>query len=112
MENRKFKRVDFAGYASIILDDYVVWGKVNNLSLRGLYIKTSHYLPENKPVEVTIHHSSGSPIHLHATPVHSGDEGAGMKINQVDSVSFVYLKEVILSKCYDPGFGHNETCTV
>ena len=112
MENRNFTRVDFSGCASIRFDDYIVWGDVNNLSLQGFYIKTSQDLPLNIPLEVTIHHSPNSSIHLHASAIHREKTGAGMKINEFDVNSFVQLRDVISLTCHDQMRVMNETYKV
>jgi hypothetical protein len=109
MENRNFTRVDFSGYASIKYDDNVVWGNVENLSLQGIFIKTSQDLPLNIPLEVTIHHYSNPSIHLHASAVHYKEAGAGMKIDEFDVKSFVRLRDVISLSCHDQGLLMNET---
>jgi hypothetical protein len=108
MENRNFTRVDFSGCASILYDDNVVWGEVDNLSLQGFCIKTPLDLPLNIPFEVTIHHSHNTSIHMNASAVHCGKAGTGMKIHEFDLNTFVSLRKVIASKCHDQRLVMNE----
>lgn len=112
MDNRNFTRVDFSGCASIRYDNGVVWGNVSNVSLQGFNIKTSHDLPLHRPFEVTIHHSSDSSIHLHASAIHCEETGTGMKIDEFDVSSFVKLRDIISSTCEDPWLVMNETYKV
>jgi hypothetical protein len=112
MENRNFTRVAFSGCASIRQGDDIVWGNVNNVSLRGFHISTSHDLPLNIPLEITIHHSPDSSIRLRASAVHSEKTGAGMKISDFDVHAFVQLRDVISLTCNDPGLVMREAYKV
>jgi hypothetical protein len=109
MENRNFTRVDFSGCASISHGDDIVWGNVNNVSLQGFHILTSQDLPLNIPLEITIHNSPDSSIHLRASAVHCEKTGAGMKISDFDVNSFVQLRDVISLSCDDPWLVMSET---
>jgi len=109
MEIRNFTRVDYSGGASLTYNDNVVWGNIESLSLQGFYIKTSHVLPLNVPLEVIIHHSLFSSIHMHASAIYYEKTGVGIKINEIDVNSFVKLRDVILSKCLDQYLMMSET---
>ena len=53
MSKRNFTRVNYSVGASIKYGNDLVMGNTDNLSLRGMYLKTDHEIPLNTPVNVT-----------------------------------------------------------
>ncbi|KAB0665680.1 PilZ domain-containing protein [Oryzomonas japonica] len=75
MENRGFVRVDFSGEASLAYNGQRVSGNTGNVSLGGIYFKTTHEVPLNTPVMLTICPSAASSINLYASTVRTDRGG-------------------------------------
>jgi PilZ domain len=109
MVKRDFTRVIFSGDALIKYNGNSCIGNIENISLQGFFVKSTHDLPLNKPLEVTILHSHKSSIHLHANVVRIDEYGFGMKITDLDVNSFVCLRNVVSEQCADQDIIMNET---
>lgn len=99
MEKRVFTRVGLSEWATISYENQVFGGLVENISMRGVFVRTKQELPMNIPVEVTVRHSIDKSLYLSATTVRQGKTGLAMKINRMDLHSLVYLRSLIEEQC-------------
>jgi len=95
MNNRNFTRVNYSAGASIGYGDNLVMCNADNLSLRGMYLKTDHQVPLNTPVNVTVHHSSHSSFKFNANVVRKEANGVGLQINNLNATSFAQLRDIV-----------------
>lgn len=109
MRDRVFTRVGLSEWATVSYKNQIFSGLVENISLRGLFIRMKQELPMNIPVEVTVHCSVNKSIFLSATTVRQGKNGFGMKINRMDLHSLVYLRSLIEEECGDQELVMHET---
>ena len=104
MDKRNFTRVNFSAEASIRYNGRVIVGDIENLSLQGLFIKTSQEIPLHMPLDVTVHPGSNAAFKLQASAVRGNGTGLGMQIRAMDVMSFVHLRNAVALHCSD----HNE----
>jgi hypothetical protein len=109
MENRNFTRVNYAVGASISYNNEVVFCNTDNLSLRGMYLKTGHEIPLNTPVNVTVYNSRLSSLKVNALVVRRGENGVGLQINSLNVDSFVQLRNIVTENSNNRGVVLQET---
>lgn len=110
MKNRVFTRAKLSKNATIKVGEQTIGGRVDNISLRGLFIQAEQHIPLNSVVEVSVHHSHNSSLELKATVVrHESDAGLGMMINRMDIPSLVYVRDLVTSCCGDQALVMDET---
>ncbi|MEI6701938.1 MAG: PilZ domain-containing protein [Deltaproteobacteria bacterium] len=95
MGNRNFTRVNYSVGASVRYDNEMVFCNTDNLSLRGMYLKTDHQVPLNTPVNVTVYHSSHSSFKFNANVVRKEANGVGLQINNLNATSFAQLRDIV-----------------
>ena len=54
MHKRKLPRMQLKADVEIIHNDIIIKGEIDNLSLTGIFVKTSEYIENNTDVEVVI----------------------------------------------------------
>ena len=92
MEKRKFERVDLRTEAVVRHRDVIFRGEVENLSLKGLFVRTDQKIPLHEKVDVSMHfHGSSSELSfsLEANVVRATDEGIGLNFRKIDIDSLV-----------------------
>jgi len=109
MNSRDFTRVTYAVGASISYGNEVVICTTDNLSLRGMYLKTRQEIPLNTPVDVTVYDSSLSSLKFNALVVWREESGVGLKINKLNVDTFVQLRDIVTEKSKDQGAVLQET---
>jgi PilZ domain len=109
MNNRHFTRVSYNVGASISFGSEVLFCNTDNVSLRGIFLKTDHDIPLNIPVHVTLYNSNQSSLGVNARVVRKGENGVGLKINYLDVNSFVQLRKIVTEFSSDPGSITQET---
>ena len=109
MNNRNFTRVNYSVGASISYGNEVVICNTDNLSLRGMYLKTEHEIPLNIPVHVTVYHSNQSSLKVNAWVVRREENGVGLQINNLNVNSFVQLRNIVTENSKDQGVVLQET---
>jgi len=109
MDSRDFTRVNYAVGASISYGNEVVICTTDNLSLRGMYLKTRHEIPPNTPVNVTVYDSSLPSLKVNAQVVWQEERGVGLQITNLNVDSFVQLRDIVTEKCEDHGAVLQET---
>ena len=101
MNNRDFTRVNYTVGASISYGNEVVICNTNNLSLRGIHLKTEHDIPLNIPVQVTVYHSNLRSLKVNAWVVRREENGVGLQINNMNVNSFVQLRNIVTENSKD-----------
>lgn len=109
MDNRNFTRVNYTVGASITYGNEVIFCNTDNLSLRGMYLKTGHDIPLNIPVQVTIYNSNQSSLKATAWVVRREENGVGLQINSLNVDSFVQLRNIVTENSKDQGAILQET---
>uniref|UniRef100_A0A831UC48 PilZ domain-containing protein n=1 Tax=Geobacter metallireducens TaxID=28232 RepID=A0A831UC48_GEOME len=92
MEKRKFERVDLRTEAVVRHRDVTFRGEVENLSLKGLFVRTDQKVPLHEKVNVAMFfHGSSSELSfsLEASVVRATDEGIGLNFRKIDIDSLV-----------------------
>ncbi len=92
MEKRKFERVDLRTEALVRHRDVTFRGEVENLSLKGLFVRTDQKVPLHERVDVAMFfHGSSSELSfsLEASVVRATDEGIGLNFRKIDIDSLV-----------------------
>lgn len=96
-EKRNFTRVDFTIHATVASEGRTLSGEVENISLRGVFIKHIH-LPINSVATIGIRLDAGKPdvvIRAEAVAVRSVEEGTGFEFNRIDVDSFIHLRKIV-----------------
>jgi hypothetical protein len=109
MKNRDFTRINYSVGASIKYGNNVVMCNTDNLSLRGIYLKTDHEVPLNTPVNVTVYHSNQSSLKFSARVVRSEANGVGVQIDNLNVNAFVQLRNIVSENSNDQGMVMQET---
>lgn len=97
IEKRNFSRVDFKKEVEIHVSGKKYSGFIENLSLKGAYIKTTHKLQEGDQVEIVIHLAGDDDfdIYLQGKAVRLTEDGAGIIFEKLDLGSFSHLRNII-----------------
>lgn len=106
MSTRQFSRVRFRIGATIKTADRQFQGKVENLSMRGLFLVTEERLPFGEQVEITMVLSGTSPeliLDLNGTVSRITENGLGFFFDKIDLDSYTHLKNIIAYNIDDAG---------
>jgi len=98
MSTRQFSRVRFRIGATIKTAERQFQGKVENLSMRGMFLVTEERLPFGEQVEITMVLSGTSPelvIDLNGTVSRVSENGLGFFFDKIDLDSYTHLKNII-----------------
>lgn len=97
IEKRRFSRVDFKKEVEIFVNGAKYSGEIENLSLKGAYLKTTHPLQMGDQVEIIIHLTVNTEfdVNLRGKVVRLSDGGAGVLFDQIDLDSFAHLRNII-----------------
>ncbi|MDD2899747.1 MAG: PilZ domain-containing protein [Desulfuromonadaceae bacterium] len=101
MSGRSFTRVNHSVVASIMYEGSTVTGKTDNLSIRGMFVKTDIDLPLNAPVHIKVNSSKNSFFNFNANVVRKGVNGVGLQINSISANSFALLRDIVSEKSCD-----------
>jgi hypothetical protein len=84
MERRQFARISIHSEATIRHDKAVIMGVVENLSMKGAFVKTAETFPVNDPVTVTIYNYSTPNLlcDLQAKVVRVSETGMGLQFEK------------------------------
>jgi len=103
-EKRSFTRVPFQSEAIVKSSDKTILCDLQNLSLNGLFLKTSEKIPVREPVELEILLSGSSSelsICLQGIVVRETEEGVAVQFQKMDLDSFIHLRNVVAYNCED-----------
>jgi len=98
MEKRDFTRVPFETKAVINCEDRSITGTVENLSLKGMFLKTSEEVDGDQEISIKIFLTGSSTqlsIDLDGIVLRSENEGLAIRFQKIDIDSFVHLKNVV-----------------
>jgi hypothetical protein len=98
MEKRHFSRVEYHIHAVITCDGETIQAEVENLSLKGMLVRSDRVLPEGKPVAITITLSSVTPpveIHLNGLVVRAHGGELGFAFDRIELDSFMHLRNIV-----------------
>lgn len=97
IEKRKFSRVDFKKEVEIFVNGVKYLGEIENLSLKGAYLKTSHPLQINDLIEIVIHLTVNTDfdVNLKGKVIRLTSDGAGIIFDRIDIDSFSHLRNII-----------------
>jgi hypothetical protein len=109
MDSRQFTRVNYAVGASITYGKELIFCNTDNLSLRGMYLKTWHEIPLNCLVNVTIYNSNRTSLKVNACVVRREEDGIGLQINNLNVDSFIQLRDIVTENSKDRGAILQET---
>jgi len=98
MSTRQFSRVRFRIGATIKTPERQFQGKLENLSMRGMFLVTEERLSLGEQVEITMVLSGTSPelvIDLNGTVSRVSEDGLGFYFDKIDLDSYTHLKNII-----------------
>jgi hypothetical protein len=98
MEKRELTRVAFDIEAVVKCQEHTFSGKVDNLSLKGMFIRTAEKLNLHDTIQITIHlagETSDLEINLNGTIVRITEQGIGIQFDKVDLDSFIHLRNIV-----------------
>ncbi|KAF0221314.1 MAG: type IV pilus assembly [Geobacteraceae bacterium] len=100
MEKRKFSRVDFNLKAFVSYRNLSIKGEVENLSLKGMFVRTGEKLQSGDMVETTIYLTgTANPldisVNIKGTVVRTEGNGVVLQFKEMDLDSFAQLKNII-----------------
>jgi hypothetical protein len=113
MEKRKHRRVRFEVTATVRADKASIDGKVENLSMKGMFLTTGQRVPGDGPLEISITLSGSSSklsIILKGRAVRHTDTGFAIEFQEMDLDSFIHLRNIIAQNCDDPDALCEEYC--
>jgi hypothetical protein len=98
MSTRQFSRVNFSVAATIKTAERQFHGNVENLSMRGMFLKTDERMPVGDMVVITIILTGTSPelsITFDGKVCRVADDGLGFTFEKIDLDSYTHLKNII-----------------
>jgi hypothetical protein len=97
IEKRKFSRVDFKKEVEIFVNDVKCLGEIENLSLKGAFLKTPYSLQIDDQIEIIIHLTANNDydVNLKGKVIRLTDDGAGIIFDRIDLDSFSHLRNII-----------------
>ncbi len=113
MEKRELVRVPFQIDATISDENRTVQGKIENISLKGMFILTDGQFKLNDMVQVTIHlagESSDLEIDVSGIIVRKNEKGIGVRFEKVDLDSFIHLRNIVAYNSGDEDQVMDEFC--
>ena len=83
-EKRNFARLALHAKANIVMNDQIIEGEVENLSMKGVFVTAARLLKINDMVTVTIHHTITPQVlcDLKAKVVRLTDKGMGLQFEK------------------------------
>ena len=98
MEKRDFTRVPFETKADINWDSKSITGTVENLSLKGMFLKTTEEVEDNREISIKIFLTGSSTqltIDLDGTVLRHESGGLAIRFQKIDIDSFIHLRNVV-----------------
>ena len=113
MEKRELIRVPFQIDASILYQGQIFQGKIDNLSLKGMFIRTNAQFKLEDTIEITIRlagESSELEIKVNGVVVRKTETGIGVQLEKVDLDSFIHLRNIVAYNSGDEDKVMDEFC--
>jgi len=104
MNQREFTRVTLHTTAEVRWEDEVVTGEVENLSLNGVFVKSSAQIPADTPVEITIllvGASSELSVRIKGEVVRRESHGFAVRFQGMNLDSFFHLRSFFVARNAD-----------
>ncbi len=98
MNTRKFSRVRFRVNATIRTADRQFQGRVENLSMSGMFLVTGEQLSLGEQVEITILLTGADPeisVNLNGRTCRQTEEGIGFTFEKIELDSYTHLKNIV-----------------
>ncbi len=98
MNTRKFSRVRFRVYATVKTEERQFHGRVENLSMNGMFLVTGEQLPVGQPVEITILLEGSDPVIsvcFNGRVRRVQEDGLGFAFEKIELDSYTHLKNII-----------------
>lgn len=98
MTERVNSRVVFHVNGSIEYNGHTINGDVENLSTRGMFMKTNENIPLNSDVDVSIYLSgttSELSLKISGVIIRKEDRGVAVVFKEIEMDSFVHLRNII-----------------
>ncbi|MBT1072060.1 PilZ domain-containing protein [Pelotalea chapellei] len=98
MPTRKFSRVDFKINTSISTANRIFTAEVQNLSMNGMFIKTSEHLTIDEAVDITMTLTGSYPeisLGFQGKVCRITEVGVGFHFEKIDLDSYTHLKNII-----------------
>ncbi|HOP74001.1 MAG TPA: PilZ domain-containing protein [Bacillota bacterium] len=112
MEKRNFSRIPFKIEAQFEYNGQTIRGEVENLSMKGMLLKTDIQPEIHTMLPITIVLSEGYDeslvLHINGTVVRQTPEGIGIYFDEMDLDSFSHLSKIIEYNSGDPEKVKNE----
>jgi hypothetical protein len=113
MSNRKFSRVKFNVIATITAVDHQFQGKVENLSMTGMFLNSAERLSEGQAVEIIIALTGTVPeitISFSGRVSRCVEGGLAFTFDKIDLDSYMHLKNIIAYNSEDAEKVMDEIC--
>lgn len=99
MDKRRFTRVDLQAEAVLTGENHPpVTGEIENISLRGILVKTAHTFTKDQEIDINIK-ISGEATNLNfqvkGRVVRDDDDRVGIEFANISLDSFIYLKHIV-----------------
>lgn len=98
MDKRKTTRVIYNVKAEISYDNGLIQGEVINLSLTGMFLKTTEKIPVNTKTSITlflIGSTSELKIQLTGIVIRTEKKGIAIQFKEIDLDSFIHIKSIV-----------------
>ena len=105
MTTRKFSRVSFQVLANVAAGGRSFQGRVNNLSMNGVYILTQERLAMDEAVDIKITLEGTEPeisVSFAGRVTRIQEDGIGFHFDKIDLDSYTHLKNIIAYNIADP----------
>ncbi len=105
IERRNFTRVDFEAEAMVECGDLVVRGRSENVSLKGLFLRTSEQLELGKDIKIKLflHGLEDQFVDLSGKVMRQQNGGFGIQFAPMDFTAFMDLKRIVSLLVGDEG---------
>lgn len=98
MEKRTGTRIHFDVKGAIEHNGVTYSGSIDNLSMKGMYLKAPGPLPAGSEVKIKIHLSGASSdliININGRVARSDNKGMGLTFDRIDLDSYTHLRNII-----------------
>ena len=105
MEKRNYERVHFKAEAITEFEGRSIRGEVENLSMRGMFLRVRNLIPVQVPLTIRVILSGASSfvsITIHGSAVRKDAEGVGIEFSGMDLDSFILLKNIVEQNLTNP----------
>lgn len=102
MERRHFTRVPCSAAVSLQHDDRTVVCQLENLCLKGFFVRTRFQIPPETPVSVTFFQPPLASLGLEARVIRTDGPGLAIEIERMPVESFAVLRDIVSAQLHDP----------